>query len=295
MGYSGRYHAASLAAVFLALAVGILIGVGFGSDIVSGTANDLEDSLGADLETARDQIAELQDDVDREAQFGRLAYPALVDTRLRDQEVAIVALGDVDDQLTGEIRATLALAGASLSEVAVVREPPDAGALADAVRAGGRRGLSRQEAFERAVVAAGRLLVLGGRRFSDLRSTLMTRFSGEPGGVDGVVVVRSRPGDLSARDAQRTDALERGLIDGLRQTGAPVVGVERSDAAESSIGFFDDSQLATVDDVDLLPGRVALVYTLGGTEGDYGVKETADGLLPDLLAPAGRGPGNPGR
>ena len=45
MGYSARYHAASLAAVFLALAVGILIGVGFGSDIVTGTADDLEQSL----------------------------------------------------------------------------------------------------------------------------------------------------------------------------------------------------------------------------------------------------------
>jgi len=30
MGYSGRYHAASLAAVFIALAIGILIGVGLG-------------------------------------------------------------------------------------------------------------------------------------------------------------------------------------------------------------------------------------------------------------------------
>ena len=49
MGYSARYHAASLAAVFLALAVGILVGVGFVSDVVSGTAEDLEQSLKSDL------------------------------------------------------------------------------------------------------------------------------------------------------------------------------------------------------------------------------------------------------
>ncbi len=34
MGYSARYHAASLAAVFLALAIGILIGVGLGDNVV---------------------------------------------------------------------------------------------------------------------------------------------------------------------------------------------------------------------------------------------------------------------
>ena len=45
MGYSGRYHAASLAAVFVALAIGILIGVGLADDVVSGASQELEDSL----------------------------------------------------------------------------------------------------------------------------------------------------------------------------------------------------------------------------------------------------------
>ena len=77
MGYSGRYHAASLAAVFLALAIGILIGVGFGSDVVSGTAEDLESSLGSDLDRRNERIGELEDELDREAEFGQLAYPGL--------------------------------------------------------------------------------------------------------------------------------------------------------------------------------------------------------------------------
>ena len=36
-----------------------------------------------------------------------------------------------------------------------------------------------------------------------------------------------------------------------------------------------------------LSGKVALVYALGGAKGEFGVKETADALLPDLLAPSG--------
>ena len=42
MGYSARYHAASLAAVFLALAIGILIGAQWGSDVLNSTREDLD-------------------------------------------------------------------------------------------------------------------------------------------------------------------------------------------------------------------------------------------------------------
>ena len=45
MGYSARYHATSLIAVFLALAIGILIGAEFGGDALDNTRKNLEHSL----------------------------------------------------------------------------------------------------------------------------------------------------------------------------------------------------------------------------------------------------------
>ena len=82
-----------------------------------------------------------------------------------------------------------------------------------------------------------------------------------------------------------SDALERGLIEGLRSTGAPVVGVERSTDEVSSIEVFDSHGLSSVDSVDLQSGRVALVFALrGGAAGSFGIKASADSLLPDLLA-----------
>ena len=83
-------------------------------------------------------------------------------------------------------------------------------------------------------------------------------------------------------------ALESGLLDGLESNGAiPVVGVERSDADPSQIGFFNSAGVtATVDSIDLISGRVALVYALNGSEGNYGIKPTADRLLPRLPQPS---------
>jgi hypothetical protein len=289
MGYSGRYHAASLAAVFLALAVGILIGVGFGSDIVSGTADDLEESLQGDLADARAQVDELEAELADEHELAGALTPAVVEDRLRGREIAIVALGALDDSLTDGIRGALDPSGAKLQEIAVVREPP----AADAPVAAGppRSGQSRSEQLARASRLAGRALVNGGPRFADLRAALFSRYSGEPGDIDSVVVVRDRPANLGDRDAADTDVLEEELIAGI-QSALPgsrltVVGAETTETDPSSVGFFSDRDVASVDNVDQLAGKVALVYALGGAEGEFGVKDTADALLPDLLAPSG--------
>jgi Copper transport outer membrane protein, MctB len=290
MGYSARYHAASLVAVFVALAAGILIGVGFGSDLVSGTAEDLEESLEADLDQAQAQIADLEADLDTEREFGEAVTPAVVANRLRGREVAIVALGELEPALADDIRAAVEPAGGTLQEIAVVTEPPDTGAAANAVSDDGDRTEPRGAALERAAERAGRALVRGGPRFPELRSALFNRYSGEPGDIDGVLVVRARPQELSARDAADTDRLEDGILEGIASLGASsptIVGVERSDTDPSSIEFFTDRGASSVDNADEQPGKVALVYALDGAEGAFGVKETADALLPDLLAPTG--------
>ena len=73
MGYSARYHAASLAAVFLALAVGILIGAGLGDNLLSDTEENLRESLEGDIEDARGEADELQVQLDRERAFASSA------------------------------------------------------------------------------------------------------------------------------------------------------------------------------------------------------------------------------
>ena len=44
--------------------------------------------------------------------------------------------------------------------------------------------------------------------------------------------------------------------------------------------------MPSVDNVDQLAGQVALVYALGGAEGEFGVKDTADACCPTCLPPA---------
>ena len=92
MGYSARYHAASLIAVFIALAVGILVGAEFGGDALNNTRRDLEHSLVGNLQDARSQVDDLNADLNRSDEFAeRLGY-------LRDNgtQHLVLAIGPAD-------------------------------------------------------------------------------------------------------------------------------------------------------------------------------------------------------
>jgi hypothetical protein len=292
MGYSGRYHAASLAAVFLALAIGILIGVGLGHNVVSGTTRNLEQSLKSDLSAARSEADDLQDQLNRQDEFEQEVFPALTGRVLQKDRIAVVALGGLPDDLKGDVDAVVgpdSPTGARLAEVAVVREPPDLAAITAAAPKGSQaETVSRDRAALSALSRrAGRSLLDGGPLFKRFRGALLEQESGRPGGIDGVIVIRDRPDDLNPHQAAETDALESGLLAGL-EVGprVPVVGVERSDSETSEIGFFiDTGATATVDSVDLVSGRVALVHALAGSDGNYGIKATADTLVPGLRHP----------
>jgi len=286
MGYSGRYHAASLAAVFLALAIGILIGVGFGSDIVSGTAENLEESLGSDLTEAREEIEELEAALESERSLSSRLYPAVVGNRLAGEQVGIIAIGGLPEDVSNAVDAAIDPTGATLTEIAVLGVSPDADAAMDELLGFAGQRSQRSEALEAVGRRAGRQFGRGGSEFDAVRRLLLTRYSGEPGGLNDVVLFRQVPEDLDEDAAEDLARIESGLVEGLRASGAVVVGVERTDEETSSVEVFEGHGISSVDNVDSLAGQVALIFALGGTSGSFGVKETADRLLPDLLPPA---------
>jgi hypothetical protein len=289
MGYSARYHAASLAAVFIALAVGILVGVGFGSDVVNGTADDLENSLQADVERYRNEAGDLERELSSERDFEQTIYPTVVSEHLHGQRVAVIGLGGLGPEVSADIESALGPSGAKVAEIAVVNEPPSLDQLASTLDGRKARALARgdTDAIDAFAEDAGRRLVFGGPRFDALRGTLLGRYSGRPNGIDAVVVVRERPEELDPDQATATDRLEQGILAGLLSTDRPVVGVEQTSTDPTTIAFFASEGTSSVDDVDRTAGKVALVYALGGANGHFGVKDSADSLLPDLLTPSG--------
>jgi hypothetical protein len=288
LGYSARYHAASLAAVFLALAVGILIGVGLGDSVVSGTEENLRDSLEGDIEDARADADEARTQLERERAFAARAYPALVGDTLTGERIGLLAFGVLPTDVAGDVEAALEPSGGELVEVAVARMPPDTAGLDSLLGPGRFSGIEDDPSkLEELGGALGTQFSFGtGRQLDKVRDVLFVRSSGEGGRLDGVVLYRGPVGDLEPDERATADALQTGIVGGIVDSEVPAVSVERSNAPESSVGFFQPSGVTTVDSVDLTSGRVALIFGLLGAKGSFGIKDSANSLLPELLEPS---------
>jgi len=288
MGYSARYHAASLIAVFIALAIGILSGAEFGGDALTNTRRDLERSLVGNLQDARSQVNDLNGDLNRSNEFAQRVYPVLTREELEGRRFAILALGGLPSDITGEVEEALAPTGGRLVGVGVVREPVDVNGLAEDLAKTRFADLrTNPEALTELGTGLGRQLVLGGTLPEVVRGHFFSRASGSFGNLDGVIVVRDQPEDMGPVQDEKTDEFEEALASGITATRVPAVGVETSTDDTSNIPFFQSNGMASVDDVDLTAGQLAMVFALLGADGSFGVKGSADQLLPDLLAEGG--------
>lgn len=286
MGYSARYHATSLIAVFLALAIGIVIGAVLGGDAINDTRKDLEQSLTGNLQDAREQADELRGELSRADEFSSRVYPVLVRDRLRGKRIGLIAFGDLPGNVYNAIEEALEPAGGRLVAVGVVREPVDTRGLAEGLAKTRFARLAEDADAQTALgVGLGRQLIRGGTLLEPVRGNLFSRASGNFGRLNAMIVVRDQPQDMGLLQREATGRIEAGIASGIVATRTPAVGVEATAAEPSSISFFAGNDLSSVDDVDLDAGRLATVFALLGAEGSFGVKGSADRLLPDLLTP----------
>jgi hypothetical protein len=284
-----RYHVASLAAVFLMLVVGILIGVGISG---RGFVDDRE------RDRFRDQIAGLQeeadaanataDDLERRQEaaqdFVTTAYPVLVENRLAGKNIAVAVLGSLEQDSFAFVESAIKDdADGRLARTRAVMLPLRLEAieaeLADRPEFGGYVGEEQLQNLGRDL---GRELVTGGETplWDALAPEIVEEQSGglaEP--VDGVVVVRSAEPQAGA-----SSRFLAGFYQGLASTGVPVVGVEPARVDQSAIPVFQDYGLSTVDGIDTELGQLAMVLLLGDADpGNYGIRDTAtSGILPQI-------------
>jgi hypothetical protein len=287
-----RYHVASLSAVFLALIIGILVGVGISDrGLVDSAKKGLLEREVASLRTRLDTASKQSTDRAREQRaagtYVDKTYPTLVRNRLHGKQIAVLFVGSVDDHdpIRSSVRNALTDAGAQQLRLRSLRVPIDLRQLDRALRgqpaAAGLRGKANLENLGRAL---GVELMLGGdtplwNSLTDRTDLVEERAGGTKAPADGVVVVRT-----VAPQRGGTTRFLLGLYEGVASASVPAVGAEQTDAADSATAVFRQAGLSTVDDVDTHVGQLSLVLLLAGApSGQYGVKDSAgDGALPPL-------------
>jgi|SRR5271166_28737 len=286
-----RYHALSLAAVLFALALGILLGVAIGdSNLVSSAKNGIVHNLNSEISEAHRQAGALQSKLGQEEAFANGLYPLAIHELLNGRSIGLVFLGGSSDQINSLVRTGVSQAGGSLATVVAVHEPLDLTGIAHQVAGTHYAALADStQVLESFGELAGRQLVSGGQLvdrelLSRVRPSLLSAFDGQLTRLEGLVVVRADPSSMSAAQAEASAAFESGLLAGVAAVGVPAVGVELTSAEPSQAPWYKGKGISSVDDLDTLAGQAALVYALAGDRGTFGVKSTADSLLPSVTA-----------
>jgi hypothetical protein len=284
-----RYHALSLAAVLFALVLGVLLGVAIGdTNLVSSAKNGVVHDLQAEVGEARGQLEQVQDKLNGEEAFAKGLYPLAVHELLSGRDIGLVFLGSSSDKVNSLVQAAVTQASGQVATVVAVREPLDISGLSQEAAGTSFAGIETSDPLlEHFGEIVGRQLVSGGadverELISRVRGDLLSAFDGQLTRLEGVVVMRADPSGMDTEASERTDALESGLIAGVNAVGIPAVGVELTSTQPSQISWYQGRKISSVDDLDAPAGQAALIYALAGSHGNFGVKSSADSLLPTI-------------
>ncbi|HEX2057244.1 MAG TPA: copper transporter [Actinomycetota bacterium] len=300
-----RYHIVSIVAVFLALGIGLLMGSGVLGDPLLDNIRDRARDVQSFNDRLKDDVGELEHELSVARDFTVAVEPMLVDGRLAGEDVVIVdvAAGDVPlDELLDTLEDG---AGATVSSILTLTDDFELGSqedvedLASITGSDGEPEELRVEAARKIGTELGALADV--RRRSPARADVIDDLE-DAGFLDVAAEEEAVPvpagASLVVAASGSSDATWRidEVVTGLAHAAAtapgmgPVVVVETTDSAWGVAGSVrGDGDLGnvigTVDNVDRLTGRIALVMALGSPPGEepghYGEKSLASSLIPE--------------
>lgn len=310
-----RYHLVSIIAVFLALAVGIVVGTAALNGPIQDGLRTSINRLADDKRALEGNVEQLRSDVSASDEFATRVGPRLVDGALQDQRVLLVTTPETPEDLAERVRPLLVDAGASVTGTLEVRaalgEPEQRQLLEDLVAQVVPAGvkLPSGEPVERAAAELAAALTAGSADeavdpgeaqevVSAFQEADLVRFLPEPGAGEDLtpatlVLVLAPPGpaeEPTAAGQQQIDAM-LALAEAFddRSRGAVVAGPAPSALGGGLVQALRGraslaADVSSVDNTDRGIGRVAVVLALaeqaGKGAGQYGAGPGAAAPLP---------------
>ena len=299
-----RYHIVSIVAVFLALGIGLLMGSGVLGDPLLDNIRERARDVQAFNDRLKSDVVELEDELSVQRRFTETVEPMLVEGRLAGQDVVIVDVAAGDLPLDSLMDSLEDRAGATVAAIVTVTDDFGLGAEEDYEELRTIVGAVPGEPDELRADAARqlgtRLAALAGGKRSQ-RAITLVRSLEEAGFLDvaeedeqdpipeGAKFVVAASGD--GEQPYPVEEMVAALAGGLTTTPVEAVGVETAGSEWGAAhAIREDGDLSTaigsVDNVEKLSGRIALVMALDRIEGEepghYGEKDDASsGVIPE--------------
>lgn len=286
-----RSYIVSLIAVFLALGIGILLGaVIVDKGILADQQNMVLKKIATQVNDLRTEKEVLLGKVSVSDQFMPKAASYIYRDRLLGKRVAVFCSSNITEQTRKNIQDTIRAAGGE--SILYVLNISDLTAASEETKENLRMLYEvdqlSDEQLEAIVVEnfiedistwrdLGRIVALADSGWISIYGS----FSEVP---NAAIIV----GEPKEKNRGIYTRLLAPMFKALEKAAIPIVAVEESESEYSNIKEFIKSKAnATVDDIDLIPGQVAMIFALSGEYGNYGIKSNAQNFIPELtpLAP----------
>lgn len=290
-----RYHVYSLAAVFFALAIGVVIGTSFvGKPADRAQVLRISDRYERTLSMMdgrmREQESDLRTvkaDLARSEKMNHALMPMALKDKLLYYNIAIVQTGDYDDLATN-LRSVIQSAGGQVTSVTKISSEfdfEDKAALTSVLESVGVTP-NQNESGRTAVMKLVAEALVSGRhtdKIPTLEEKKLISLSGDYGRWNKCVVLI---GGSTSKDNKRAEIIDIPLMDELRGLNATVVACEPLGASGSYIPVWKRLDVATIDNADRAGGESALICALTGEKAHFGQKRTAKRFVPETLGVA---------
>ncbi|MFG2109741.1 copper transporter [Micromonospora chersina] len=307
-----RYHVVSLTAVFLALAIGLVVGTAALNGPVADSLKERVNGLSKDNSLMRQSVNNLQKELDMEEDFAAEMAQVVLPGKLNGRRVLVLSLPSGRDHTEGVVK-MLQLAGANVTgridvqdkfvnpdsnnnllELAVTAARPNS--VPTSGLPGNGHGVETSSALLASVLLdrpQGQPAVTDADRRAVVQqyvtSGYLTSENKISGAAEAVVLVSGQPyvdkfsaekDESVVKIAEQFDRTGAIVVAGMGSAGGNVVSVVRGDPVLAQT-------ISTVDNANTVQGQLvtslALVQQLTEKKaGQYGVGDNAAALLPKL-------------
>lgn len=309
-----RYHVVSLAAVFIALAIGLVVGTA----AFNGPAADALDDRVADMRNdnnkLRDEANHLKQEAQQEEKFATEALPRLIGNQLTGKRVLVVTTTDAGKDYIDDFTSALEeVAGAKITGRLSIQkkfvDPANKEELLDLVATVTPPGVTGLPANSNGAETSAALLAavlldhdpavepLDRRKvLSAYKDQSYVISPDVTDTAEAVVVLAGAP--YTEKDADKLNGALKTFVAQFDKAAPIVVAAESTAGAGNLVATVrNDSDLSkpisTVDNAGSPQGRAALLLALAeqlqGRSGHYGIADGSSALLPKTVAGARNG------
>ena len=288
-----KFHVYSIVGIFLALAIGMIIGNAMNKDYNLSKENNKTMNRYADtiknlkLELEKNSIdKEYQKQVlDIDEDFITQISPQLIKNKLKSRNISIFVIGR-NDQIVADIKDLIEMAGGETTSITTVTKAglffnENRKEIDDIITESGH-GVIKDVTLRRSKFYGIISRVISGELESCVNSfkksnlfSLVGDYNKKP---DTILIL----GDLSSAKGLSDTQSVNIMTNSLKGTGLPVIGGETTGKTNSP-SVWSSEDIPNVDNIETALGKISIIYALADKSGRYGIKKTSNKKYPVIL------------